>query len=320
MKKTCLLVTERFEPTADLLIAELRRRGVPCLRWNLDQFPLGSSLTFRASNADFGAEVISDGRRVDLESIGSVWCRGFQPTGFPIDIGSADKKFAETEARRVLAGLMSVVKPVWVNHPHSHALANSKPAQLFIARQVGLEIPPTIISNDPTEVGSFISKSKEQTVYKTLSQSLELERGKALFTSAISERELAKLNLIRLTPGIFQRLIPKAFELRVTVVGPHIFPAKIDSQANVETKIDWRHAPFEVDGQPIDLPSDVRTKIQAFMAAFGLIYGAFDFIVTPEGHHVFLELNPSGQYMWIEARTGHQITGALSDALCQPCQ
>ena len=55
------------------------------------------------------------------------------------------------------------------------------------------------------------------------------------------------------------------------------------------------------------------------MDAFGLLYGAFDFIVTPEGRHVFLEVNPAGQYLWVEAKTGLQITSAVVDALTAPC-
>jgi hypothetical protein len=45
------------------------------------------------------------------------------------------------------------------------------------------------------------------------------------------------------------------------------------------------------------------------------VYGAFDFIVTPKGHYVFLEVNPAGQYMWVEAKTRLPITLALAEVL-----
>jgi glutathione synthase/RimK-type ligase-like ATP-grasp enzyme len=167
-------------------------------------------------------------------------------------------------------------------------------------------------------VREFIAQSKNEIVYKTLSQSLHTEAGKSLFTSIVTEDALANLDLIQLTPGIFQQLVPKAYELRATVVGPRIFSARIDSQSRAETKIDWRHLPFEADAA-VDLPPDIEGKIHAFMKAFGLVYGAFDFIVTPEGRHVFLEVNPAGQYMWIESKLRLPITAALADALCDPC-
>lgn len=320
MSRVCLLIADRFEPTADLLVAELRRRDVACVRWNLDRFPLNCTLTYRASNGGFQTEVASDGRKVDLDNVGSVWCRALLPSGFPDDIGPAERKFADMGARRALDALVSVTDTVWINHPVQNRLANSKPAQLYMARKVGLDIPATVITNDPDEARTFTANSHKQTVYKSLTQNWEVEPSEALFTGLITDTELANVDLIRLTPGIFQEFVPKSYEVRATVVGSRIFSAKIYSQAHAETKLDWRHSPLEVEHQPIDLPREVETKIHGFMEAFGLIYGAFDFIVTPEGRHVFLEVNVAGQYMWVESKTGLKITAALGDALSDPCR
>jgi glutathione synthase/RimK-type ligase-like ATP-grasp enzyme len=317
--KTCLLLAERLEPTADLLVAEMRRRGVRCVRWNLDQFPVGSTLTYRTCGDDFRAEIATDGRKIDLDEVGSIWCRGVQALGFPPDLTGADRRFAEAETERTLTALYTIAEAVWVNHPHCHARANAKPAQLALARELGFDIPATVITNDPDEVRAFVTRSTGAVIYKTLTQSLDTEPGKALFTSIVTDKALATLDLIRVTPGVFQELIPKAYELRVTVVGSRIFSARIDSQSRPQTKIDWRHLPFAVDAA-IDLPSDVEARIRALMKALGLVYGALDFIVTPQGRHVFLEVNPAGQYMWIESKLGLPITAALADALSDPCR
>src|SRR5258708_40006819 len=101
--KSILLITARFDPADDLLLAELRRRDVPCVRWNTDHFPLDSVLTYRASNSDFGVEFVSDGRRIDLATIGSIWWQWDQPAGFPIGLGDREKRFAETESQLALA-------------------------------------------------------------------------------------------------------------------------------------------------------------------------------------------------------------------------
>ena len=128
-----------------------------------------------------------------------------------------------------------------------------------------------------------------------------------------------KLDLIRLTPGIFQERVEKAYELRVTVVGSQIFAVKIDSQKNRDAQLDWRRALHNVGYAAVELPHAVEEKILAFMRTFGLFYGAFDFIVTPGGRYVFLEINPSGQYMWLECAADLGITTALADALMEPC-
>jgi len=276
-------------------------------------------MTYKASKSRFGVEIVTDGRRVDLDNIGSIWCRGIQATGFPEGIEDREKKFAETEVRRALEALITVVMPTWINHPHRQIAANSKPAQLYMARQVGLDIPLTVITNDRDEVRSFWAKLDGNIIYKSLSQSLELDPGVSLFTSLLTEKELANLDLIRLTPGIFQELVPKSHEVRATVVGSRIFSAKIESQVHEESKLDWRHLPFEIDPQPIELPSEVEVKVHSFMKAFGLVYGAIDFIVTPDDRYIFLEVNPGGQYIWIESITGLGITSALADELSIPC-
>src|SRR5262249_3128281 len=189
-------------------------------------------------------------------------------------------------------------------------------AQLYVARQVGMDIPPTVITNHPQEARSFIAGADGSVVYKAHSQTLNLEPGKALYTGVVSETSLQQLDLIQTSPGIFQRYVPKASGVRATFVGDRIFAVRIASQSHPDSQFDWRRRPFDVD-EPIELPADVAAKTHALMRAFGLNYGAFDFIVTPDGRHVFLEVNPAGHYMWIESKLGLPITEALADALTE---
>jgi len=277
-------------------------------------------LTYRASNSDFGAEFVSDGRKIDLASIASVWWQWDQPAGFPAELAGEERRFAETESQLALAALTTIGNFLWINNPTCERAARSKPAQLFVAREVGFEIPRTIVTNDPDEVRQFVAAAKTQTIYKGLSQARDLEPGKALFTGLLTQERIANLDLIRLTPGIFQERVPKSHELRVTVVGTRIFSAKIDSQAHPKATLDWRPFLQDLQYEVVDLPREVEAKIFAFMKTFGLIYGAFDFVVTPDGRYVFLEVNPSGQYMWVECATGLEITMALADALSEPCR
>jgi hypothetical protein len=318
MTRACLLITDRFEPTADLLVSEMRRRGTRCVRWNLDQYPLGSTLTYRLSAAQDEAEIVSDGRRITLAEVGSIWCRAYAPMGFAAELNAADRKFAATEAERALAGLLSRPDIVWINHPHRHIVANSKPEQLAAARRVGLAIPPTLVSNDPDEVRAFMAAAPGPVVYKCFSQALDLPEGQAQFTGVVTPAQQARLDLIRTTPGVFQHYVPKRYELRITVVGERVFAGRINSQATAESSVDWRHRPFDMESEPYALPERICKPILAFMRDFGLIYGAFDFIVTPDGDYVFLEVNPGGQYMWVESTTGMPITEALADAMCEP--
>ncbi|MCH7539999.1 MAG: hypothetical protein IH999_06330 [Proteobacteria bacterium] len=314
MKKV-LIITEQYDPMADILIGELRRRDQTYIRWNLDNFPLTSSLTYRISASGLGGLLTSDGRTVDLRDIRSVWCRIFRPDGFPQNLSPDERRFAQIEAEIALYALPTVTEWRWINHPHSQRVASSKPAQLFTARQLGLEIPRTVISNDPDEIRAFCASCGPQVIYKASSQSMDLDPGKAIFTDEVTVRELQNLDLIKHSPGIFQELVTKAYEIRATVIDKKIFGVKIRSQDKEETKLDWRKASLDIEYEAIDLAKDLEEKILIFMKKFGLIYSSMDFIVTPDGRYIFLESNPGGQYMWAEAATGLPITAALADAL-----
>ncbi len=115
---------------------------------------------------------------------------------------------------------------------------------------------------------------------------------------------------------MLQPYIEKQFEVRVTCVGTKLFACRIDSQASDQTRVDWRHyGSHHVNHVPWSLPPGLADRIIRFMSYCRLAYGAIDLIVSPTGQIVFLEVNPSGQYLWLEHLTGLPITGAIADWL-----
>ncbi|PSB57762.1 MvdD family ATP-grasp ribosomal peptide maturase, partial [Chamaesiphon polymorphus CCALA 037] len=66
---------------------------------------------------------------------------------------------------------------------------------------------------------------------------------------------------------------------------------------------------------PYTLPADVEAKLLQFMEYFGLNYGAIDIIVTVDGRYVFLEVNPVGEFFWLELYAGLPISNAIADLL-----
>jgi glutathione synthase/RimK-type ligase-like ATP-grasp enzyme len=63
------------------------------------------------------------------------------------------------------------------------------------------------------------------------------------------------------------------------------------------------------------LPPEIQDKCVRLVEQLELSYGAIDMVLTPEGRYVFLEINPNGQYLWIEEQTGMPISAALCDLL-----
>src|SRR5207249_3343457 len=105
-----------------------------------------------------------------------------------------------------------------------------------------------------------------------------------------------------LTPSIFQEYIEKEYELRITVVGEKVFAAKVDSQKQDETKIDWRK--HKTLFQQYSLPKEISDKCVELTQKLNLSFGAIDIIRNKEGQYTFLEINPNGQWAWLDIEVG----------------
>jgi glutathione synthase/RimK-type ligase-like ATP-grasp enzyme len=82
---------------------------------------------------------------------------------------------------------------------------------------------------------------------------------------------------------------------------------------------DWRKYDFDrVRHEQFDLPIQVKEKLLFFMKACKIHFGAIDMILTPAGEYYFLEVNPSGQYGWIESLTAMPISRAIAETLTNP--
>lgn len=206
---------------------------------------------------------------------------------------------------------------LWANPWHARLLAQNKALQLSAARGCGFAIPPTLMSNSPGRIREFLRAHAGHVIYKTFQPT-------GLMTCRIAETDLPDDDdRIRVAPGIFQRRIPKAHELRVTVVGERVFAFRIDSQATQRGQLDFRNAYDEIGVAAIDLPDTVAARCRALCRTLQLVYGAIDLIVTPAGDYVFLEVNESGQFAFLEdmaaaqGHAAHAIVDAVAELLIQ---
>jgi len=133
-----------------------------------------------------------------------------------------------------------------------------------------------------------------------------------IYTHKLNAVDFQKIENVKFVPVLFQEYVPKEIELRMTVIEEDVFSCAIDSQKSERTKDDWRRYDFEkVPHYSYKLPVDIENKLVDFLKNAGLKFGAFDMILTPNGEYVFLEINPNGQWYWIEKLTGMKITERL---------
>lgn len=310
-ERTVLVLTHWFDPTADAVVEELNRREVPVFRYNPGDFPQRTAL---AATLDGGwtGSLRTDTRALDLADVGCVYYRRPTTFEFPDKMSAPERKWAAREARMGLGGVLAAL-PRWLNHPADMARAEYKPVQLAAATAAGLRVPDTVVTNDIDAARSFVAASG-RVIYKPLSGGGVAEDStyRLIYATIVDPEELDES--VTRTAHLFQAWVPKDHEVRLTVIDEHFHAARIDARSEAGA-IDWRSDYEHLDYCITDVPTDVRRATLALMRTVRLRFGTLDFVVTPEGDWVFLEVNPNGQWAWIEEETGLPIAASIADAL-----
>src|ERR1700687_115779 len=322
MKTRVLILAEPGDVHTLAVVLALESKGVEVCTWYTSAFPSRSleSALFEGGKQEVLLGGISHSGVVHAE-VDAVWRR--RPSHI-LDEGllhPADRKFAERECLAFRRSLLRVLSPdaFWVNPPDAAVGAGRKLVQHSVAVDCGLSMPDTLYSNDPQEIRSFLRRHGGEIAYKGLQGGSwhDQEKTWLLYTSVLREDQLVPDELLRLTPGIYQALVPKAYELGVTMMGRRAFAAKIRSQETQAGKLDWRKSYGELKMEPATLPGEVVGKCCALLDKLGLVFGCFDFIVTPQGEYVFLEVNEMGQFLFVEPACGLPLLDAFGEFLFQ---
>jgi hypothetical protein len=236
-----------------------------------------------------------------------VWYRRPTAPMFPESMSPGERDVASREWEALTRGFWGLVAPqaFWVNPLEGRARAFSKPIQLSAAIDVGLRIPPTLFSNAPEDIKKFIARYPGEAIYKGFRPAVwEMEGGLSrLLTTSVEIEDLPDDSALMLCPGIFQKRMEKDYEVRATFMGDYCVAAKLLSQEHEDTKLDWRTVPDRVRNIPYELPKEIALRCRLLMNKLGIVFGCFDFIVTPNGDYVFLEVNEMGQFLWLEETT-----------------
>ncbi len=316
-----LIVTKSNDNESVAYVARaLERRGAKPFRLDTDRFPTEVRARIRVEGGRAAAQLECEGDVVDTAEIAGAWHRRIEiGAKIPTTMDKRLRMPSLEESRRVLFGLLASLSCPVVDRWRVLRHAEQKQLQLEIARKVGLEIPRTLVTNDPAAVREFWDACRGSVITKMMTGFAVMEEGReqVVFTTPLKEADLGALEQLALCPMTFQEKVEKALELRVTIVGERVFAASIDSSKMERSKTDWRREGFALlsSWKPYTLPADVEKGLLALMDAFALNYGAIDVLVTPEGKHVFLEVNPAGEFFWLERENGMPISEAIADVM-----
>lgn len=312
MNKDILIVTHSGDLHADLVVERLHARGARTFRLDLDQFPAQYRLDIRQRDGVPAGALhhLPSQAEVSLADIGAVWTRKAGEFRFVSDdaLGPQERAFANAETHHILTGTLLSLDAYWMNHPMASQSAMWKGEQLRRASRMGFRVPQSLATNDGDAVRRFRAECGGDIIFKPLSSpSLGADEVDPadrivpnLATTLITDAHEDMLDSVREIPGFFQQYVAKRHEIRVTVIDDRVFAARIESQGDDRTRIDYRDFSAEIDYSEELLPTEIERLCRALVHDYGLRFGAIDLIFTPGGEYVFLENNPAGQFLFVE--------------------
>lgn len=315
-----LFLDQAADTHADWVEAECDRRGVPYVRFCTEQFPVDVQLSIKLNRGALSGRIIAPEWDVPIEDIVGVWHRRPGEIQPHPDLDEAFHRFCLMESNSTLNGLYRALwDRRWVSPPHAVKAANHKVHQLRFAAQMGFETVPTLVTNNPDEVRTFYKACQGQMIYKTLRQvaiAYADGSGHGIYTTKIGADDLEQhIESVRYMPCLFQQLIPKAYELRINVIGDRVWSTAIHTQEHEHTVMDFRPNTTDCRHTPYLLPEKLEKMCLDLTHQLGLRMSNIDLIATPDGEYVFLEINPNGQWAWIEDFVGFPLATALVDEL-----
>lgn len=317
----CLSHTQDYY-TIDIVQKTLEELGQDVYRLNTDEF--SHELTFDyATDArqPLSFRVQTRERHFNSKDITAVWYRKLWSVKFPAELDPQFQSIFYQEYTTMRDLFFDALRQVpWMNPMlQDHWIGGNKAMQLELAQQSGLEIPPSLFTNDPEKVATFFKDTcKGQMIGKlhgTLSRSMA---GNTPFfpTTKIEAEDLERLDTLPYCPMIFQELIPKAYELRIAYIDGAFFAGKIDAGDSQKGKTDWRIATdIPLAWQPYELPDDLGQSLDLMMRKMGLLFGAIDMIRHTDGRYIFLEVNPQGEWGMLQRDLGYPIGQTIAQKL-----
>ncbi|MCE7078884.1 ATP-grasp ribosomal peptide maturase [Streptomyces sp. ST2-7A] len=311
-----LVVAEQLDAAADMVVDQLNQRGVPVVRFDAADFPQSVTLTGQLGTSGDWDGALTDGHRsVRLSDVRAVY---YRRPGRPViadTVPESYKQWAQNQADCALLNLLSALPVRWINNPHFDRLAAHKPQQLVAAVKAGLRVPRSIITNNPETARAFAEEIEGPLICKpVLGGRLDMgdERQLMVATHAVDPAEFD--DSIRLTAHYFQERIPKKYEVRLVAVSEKLFAGTLRGLSG-KAVTDWRTDYEAIEYGTTTVPEPVATSVRQFLDSYGIVFGSFDFAVTPDDEWVFFENNPAGTWSWVENRTGLPIAAAHAEYL-----
>jgi len=318
-KVLCLTHSQDYYVT-DLMSASLAKLNLQMIRMDTDTFPLNIEISAQQNIDGVSGSIRIAEEAHKLSEFSAVWFRKNLHSNLTSALDGKTLKQATKESTAAKNAVLYALESIfWFDSPFDIQRAENKQLQLILAKQCGLTIPNSLLSNSPAAVKEFYFQENGSIISKMLTPLTNFMKSSTSFvyTSKVEEKHLDNLDGLKYCPMQFQQEIQKEYELRVIYVDGNFFTGKIATSAITdENKPDWRRATQEdFFWQAYQLPEDICQKINKLMSKLSLNFGALDIIRATNGDYVFLEVNPCGEWGMLQKILDYPITDHIAQCI-----
>lgn len=297
------ILTNSQDVTASFLIPALEKEGLAFVRFDTDRVLENAAFDFHVGVP----RVRVNGSWFEPGQIANIWYRRPEEFRSGAKDSSPEGKFTCSEWTEFFENFFAHV-PIerWMNHPSLNAKASRKLEQLSTAATLGIKVPDTLVTQQPTDLRAFYAKHGGRLIAKPLASGY-VERGNdeadsLIYTNQLRASDMEDLADLSVCPTLFQEFVEKDYDVRITVVDSEVTAVKMVAKENDGTqRCDIRRNNMvDVTHSQIELPAHISSGIGALVKRYSLRFAAIDMIVSVAGEWLFLEINPNGQWAWID--------------------
>lgn len=306
--KSILIVTVADDLHAAVIRQNiLARHGSECYLLEVDRISSSYGLNWNISGSQRDATIVMPtGGSLDVALLDTIWWRRPRADQRLNDVTNhAHRDLISNDCRGALVGLLlTAFRGRWISEPRATEQAANKLWQLTVAKRCGFTIPKTLVSHVPREVRDFCL-SQAKVIVKPVVGTREA----MIFTQFVTERHLADDAAIKIAPAIYQEFVEGERHIRLNCFGHHSHAALIES-----TELDWRPN-LQVPISEWNVPKGLHQKIRVTLDEMGLEMGIVDLKQRNDGELVWLEVNPQGQFLFLEGITSMPLADRFADYL-----
>ncbi len=317
--KNVLILTHEDDPHSKSVCNYFDKQGINYFEVLTDRLIEDYNLTFNLSNGIFH---LSDSeRQIEINEDWNIWNRRVMDPTMPSKIHKELEDIVYTETERTWQGMLFSHRGKVINRPQANFNANNKVDQLLFTSNYGngIKVPETILTNNPTDFKKFyseLSKISFKLLRAPIVKTSVKDEYLTCYNNVVTDKHIKRAELIKNNPSMFQEYIEKKYEIRITALEDKVVGIKIDSQNSDLSIVDFRRYDFDnVSYEKIDLPKNVENFCLDMLKHYDLSFGEFDFIKNKKDEYVFLEINPNGQWLWLELQSGYNLTKDVAENL-----